>query len=149
MTRVSFKMLTVAATISMLPINGKAQSTDMHNAKDMEKGTICTAGCRATNKATELSCKLTTPELHQRKETVLADLKQQILERKTLADGYAFRVSGMDAVLDQLTEFIKTERACHDFFIFTLSVSGDKSEAWLELTGPDGAKGFITAELGL
>ncbi|MBD1422941.1 hypothetical protein [Sphingobacterium chuzhouense] len=31
----------------------------------------------------------------------------------------------------------------------TAIVSGDKSEAWLELTGTDGAKDFIISELGL
>jgi hypothetical protein len=35
------------------------------------------------------------------------------------------------------------------FFTFGLSISGDKSEAWLELTGVDGAKDFIKSEIGL
>lgn len=52
-------------------------------------------------------------------------------------------------MLDELTEFIKTERACCDFFVFGLSISGDKSEAWLKLTGPEGTKEMITSELGL
>lgn len=58
-------------------------------------------------------------------------------------------VDGTDKILDQLSEFIKTERACCDFFIFGLSISGDKSEIWLELTGPKGAKDFIETELEL
>ncbi|MEC3880243.1 hypothetical protein [Parapedobacter sp. 10938] len=51
--------------------------------------------------------------------------------------------------MDELTEFVKTERACCSFFMFTISVSGDKSEIWLQLTGAKGAKEFITTELGL
>jgi hypothetical protein len=47
------------------------------------------------------------------------------------------------------SEFIKTERECCDFFTFNLSISGDKSETWLELTGAEGAKDFISTELGL
>jgi len=96
-----------------------------------------------------ITCKLTTPELRQRKATVLASLKQQVLEKQELDNGYAYRFSGSDKLLDELTEFIKTERECCDFFIFGLSVSGDKSEAWLELTGPAGTKDFISTELGL
>ena len=46
-----------------------------------------------------------------------------------------------------LAEFIKTERRCCEFFVFGLSVSGDKSEIWLELTGPEGTKDFISSEL--
>lgn len=118
--------------------------------KDKETTTsTCSDNCKAKNKTNELSCKLTTPELQKRKETVIASLKQKVLDKKELTNGYAYKFSGTDEILDELTEFIKTERVCCDFFTFGLSVSGDKSEAWLELTGVDGAKDFITTELGL
>ena len=103
----------------------------------------CSNDCKATNKKSELSCKLTTPELQKRKQTIIASLKQQIIEKKGLKDGFP------DNVLDELIEFIKTERVCCNFFTFSLSISGDKRETWLELTGADGAKDFITAELEL
>jgi len=96
-----------------------------------------------------LVCKLPSKEMQERKLTVLASLKKQIIERKELPNGYAFRFDGSDNVLDELTEFIKTERECCSFFTFNLSVSGDKSELWLELTGVEGAKDFITQELEL
>lgn len=88
-------------------------------------------------------------DLRKRKETVLTTLKEKIVERKELPNGYAFRFEGSDSTLDEIVEFIKTERNCCDFFIFNLSISGDKSEAWLELTGVDGVKDFVTDELGL
>lgn len=47
---------------------------------------------------------------------------------------------GTDNMLDELTEFIKTEMKCCDFFTFNLSISRDQSEIWLELAGADGAK---------
>jgi hypothetical protein len=104
---------------------------------------------KATNQSDELSCKLSSKKLVKRKETVLKSLRSQVLETKELSNGYAFKFSGSDAVLDELTEFIKTERTCCDFFIFGLSISGDTSEAWLEITGPEGAKAFISGELEL
>lgn len=88
-------------------------------------------------------------ELKARKETVLASLKKKIIESHELKNGYAFKFSGSDQIVDELAEFIKTERECCSFFIFNLSVSGDKSEAWLTMTGVEGAKDFITEELGL
>ena len=109
----------------------------------------CSGDCKAKNKTGEPGCKLTTPELRKRKETVIASLKQQILDKKELKDGYAFKFPGTDEVLDELTAFIKTERACCDFFSFGLSISGDKSEAWLELAGVVGSKDFIKSEPGL
>ena len=112
-------------------------------------GQHTTSPTKASNQSGELSCKPSTPKLTKRKETVLKSLKQQILETVELSDGYAFKFPGTDKVLDELAEFIKTERTCCDFFIFGLSISGDTSEAWLELTGPEGAKDFITGELGL
>lgn len=110
--------------------------------------TSCSDKCKAKSKSGEMSCKLTTPELQKRKETVIASLKSKMTEKKELQVGFAFKFSGTDDILDELIEFIKTERECCDFFTFGLSVSGDKSEAWLELTGADGAKEFITTELG-
>jgi hypothetical protein len=101
------------------------------------------------NKKRLLSCKLTTPELRQRKETVIKSLKTQILEKKELENGFTYKFTGTDKMVDELAEFVKTERACCDFFVFNLSISGDKSEAWLEITGPKGAKDFIRTELEL
>ena len=97
----------------------------------------------------ELSCKLTTPELRKRKETVIASLKKQVIEKKELVNGYSYQFKGSDALLDELTEFIKTERVCCDFFDFGLSVKGDASLAILTITGPGEAKHFITSELEL
>lgn len=96
-----------------------------------------------------LSCQLTTPELRKRKATVLASLKRQVIEKFELENGYSFKFPGTDNVLDELAEFVKTERVCCPFFLFKLSINGDKSETWLELTGPEGAKEFIDSELGL
>ena len=98
---------------------------------------------------TDLSCKLTSAELQLRRETVIASLKTQVLEKKELPDGYAFKFNGSDKMVDELSEFIKTERECCDFFTFNLSISGDKSEVWLELKGIAGAKSIISEEIGL
>ena len=98
-------------------------------------------------KSKEMVCKLTSPELRKRKETVLADLRKQVIEKKELSNGYAFKFEGSDAMIDKLNEFIKTERQCCDFFTFNITASGN--EVWLELTGEDGVKDFIKTELEL
>jgi hypothetical protein len=114
---------------------------------DKENKSICTKECKAKNQTNELSCKLTTPELQKRKETVLKSLREQIITKKELENGYAFKFPGTDKILDQLSEFIKSERVCCDFFVFGLSISGAQNEIWLELTGPEGSKDFISTEL--
>ena len=105
--------------------------------------------CRAKSSSTNISCKLTSDKLQQRRSEVLEILKKQIIEKRELIDGYAFKFKGSDEVFDELTAFIKTERQCCDFFTFNLSVGGDKKEIWLELTGPHQAKELMKAELGL
>ncbi|MFZ6012790.1 MAG: hypothetical protein ACOYXT_20765 [Bacteroidota bacterium] len=95
----------------------------------------------------KLSCKLTTPELQQRKKTVIAELKTHILEKIETDRGFKYRLEGSDKMVDLLTSFIKTERMCCDFFTFNLTISGDSKSAWLELSGPEGTKGFIKHEI--
>lgn len=97
------------------------------------------------NKA--VACKLSSKELQQRKATVIAALRSEVLERKELENGYSYKFKGDDARLDQLTEFIKTERACCGFFSFRLTV--EEEYVFLELSGPEGAKDFVNSEIGL
>jgi len=114
---------------------------------EKELKSICSKECKTKIKTSNLSCKLTTHELLQRKETVLKNLREQIVAKKELENGFAFKFPGTDKILDQLSEFIKTERVCCDFFVFALSISGEQNEIWLELTGPEGSKDFISTEL--
>lgn len=99
------------------------------------------------NAEKEITCKLTTPELQKRKATVLAELKSLTLQKKELSEGYEYKFDGNDQNLDKLIEFVKTERACCDFFTFQLTV--EEGIAWLKITGPKGAKEFIDNEMGL
>ena len=96
-----------------------------------------------------LTCKLSSEKFQQRKTTVLALLQKNVLEKRELDNGYAFKFQGSDAMIDTLTSFIKTEKECCDFFIFNLAVRGNEDYVWLQLTGPKGAKDFIKTELEL
>lgn len=95
-----------------------------------------------------LSCKLTAPELRQRKESVIRQLKEAAIERKEMENGFAYRYLSTDKMLDMLMDFVKTERQCCDFFDFDISISNDHN-AWLKISGPDGAKDFIVSELNM
>jgi hypothetical protein len=96
------------------------------------------------------TCKLTTPELQKRKETILKDLQSKVLEKQSIKDGFRFRFRADDESLQMLFDFVKTERLCCDFFNFSISVPGNPLEnAWLEISGPAGVSDFIEAELGL
>src|SRR4030088_1000452 len=103
---------------------------------------ISARGCCQDCEKKQITCKLTSPEMQKRKTTVIASLKTKILEKTEQEEGYTYKFVGSDAVVDELSSFIKTERLCCDFFDFTLKVKGDGSIAWLTISGPKGAKEF-------
>lgn len=100
-----------------------------------------------TIKKKVVACKLTSPELRERKEKVIASLKVKVLDKQELKDGYKYKFEGSDQVIDELITFIKTERLCCDFFTFNFSIADDI--VWLSITGPEGAKEFIKMEMDL
>ncbi|MDR2272066.1 MAG: hypothetical protein LBF27_14265 [Sphingobacterium sp.] len=124
-----------------LSIRGKSQDRETKNL------TSCTESCSDKCSTKTLACKLTSPELQKRKETVIASLKKQVIKKNEIENGYTFEFEGDDKIIDELTEFIKTERLCCDFFDFEIKVSGDRSAALLSITGPEGVKEFINSEL--
>lgn len=108
---------------------------------------ICFSQSEASDRQ-EIACNLSDAERSARKELVLTKLKKSILEKQELDSGYAFRFPGNDQMLDELTSFIKSERKCCSFFVFGLFVNNNENEIWLKLTGPEGTKEFINANLG-
>lgn len=79
-------------------------------------------------------------------------LSQQLFSAVTAVDelpnGYRFRFGEKPELLPQLAEFIRVERLCCPFFGFTMEVEPDGGGIWLALTGREGIKPFITAEIG-
>jgi hypothetical protein len=68
-------------------------------------------------------------------------------EMRELPDGFEFRFAAEE--YDAVTQFVRLERVCCPFLSFNLDVSPDRGPLILRLTGPDGAKDFIRAELRL
>ena len=74
-------------------------------------------------------------------------LFKQVMEVEELEDGYRFRFQNEERLLTQLTEFIVLERLCCPFLGFALEVEPERGAVWFRLTGRDGVKPFIRAEL--
>ena len=101
------------------------------------------------NTEKEIACKLTAPELQERLEGALVELRKKVLETVETENGYAFRFEGKDETLGQVMVFIQSERQCCNFFTFKLGIQDAESPLWLEISGPLGTKSFIKGELGL
>ena|ERR1041385_2190741 len=95
-----------------------------------------------------LACKLTTPELQQRKRTVIAEVKALVKERKEETNAVHYKFESTDKNIDLVSGFIKTERLCCDFFEFMLKVESGTEFMWLTLSGPQGVNEFIQEEIG-
>jgi hypothetical protein len=71
-----------------------------------------------------------------------------VTEIYELENGYSF-CFGRDArVLMMLAEFISLEKLCCPFFGFAIVVAPEGGEIVLRLTGREGVKPFIQAEIG-
>lgn len=92
-----------------------------------------------------LACKLTSTELQRRKEEIIAALKEKIVEKVELKDGYKYRFENTKLMKLQISSFIKSEKQCCDFFEFEFTEAG--SNLWLQMTGPEGVKDFMKEEL--
>jgi len=70
-----------------------------------------------------------------------------VQERQELPDGIAFRLPPDQ--LPTIAQWVELERKCCPFFTFEIEVPADGQPLWLRLTGPEGIKEFIVAELRL
>ena len=64
-----------------------------------------------------------------------------------LADGFALRFSAGE--YDAVTRFVDGERLCCPFLQFTLTLAPAQGPLWVRMTGPEGAKAILRAELHL
>lgn len=103
-----------------------------------------------SSEQTAFVCDLTALNAEERKryQVVLEKLQDSVQEVREVANGYAFRHPAHVSVLLLLAEFIRLERRCCPFLEFTLNVETEHGPAWLTLTGPEGVKEFLRAELG-
>ena len=67
---------------------------------------------------------------------------------RELPDGYCFELPKESDVLLSAAQFIALERLCCPFFGFEIEVEREGGSVWLSLTGREGVKPFIMAEIG-
>ena len=78
----------------------------------------------------------------------ITKLFQAVESMRELPNGYSFRLPNESHVLLTAAEFIALERLCCPFFGFGLEIEREGGAVWLSLTGREGVKPFILAEIG-
>ena len=103
-----------------------------------------------TEKETPFACDMTAIASDQRDGHVatIKSLFSAVAEVTELPSGYAFRLPNDSETLHKTAEFIALEKLCCPFFGFTVEVEPEGGAIWLGLTGRDGVKPFILAEIG-
>jgi hypothetical protein len=72
----------------------------------------------------------------------------QVETTQTLANGYALQLPLDKVTLNDAAQFIALERLCCPFLSFNLAITPGENKLWLHLTGAEGVKPFLKAELG-
>lgn len=100
---------------------------------------------------TPLACDMTAiaPGQQERHQINNQQLFAMVQERQELPGGYAFRFLPESELIGKIAQFISLERLCCPFFTFTVVIEPDGGPLWLKLTGRNGVKQFLLAELGL
>jgi hypothetical protein len=95
------------------------------------------------------ACDMTAIEASQRGQhlATIDELFRAVEEIRELPNGYAFRLPDEADVLIKAANFIALERLCCPFFGFTLEAEPEIGSLWLSLTGRDGVKPFVVAEI--
>ena len=67
--------------------------------------------------------------------------------REPLTEGYAFRF--LPDAITLIAQFVDNERRCCPFMQFEISVLPVSGCVWLRMSGPEGTRAVLDAELGL
>ena len=92
---------------------------------------------------TQVSCRLTDAELHEREIRLLAKFKSAVVATEELGDGYAFRMPVDKEGIAVVMELIAAERECCPFLTFELAFEPNLGPAIVRVTGPAGSKDFL------
>ena len=91
-----------------------------------------------------IACSLNDAEFRRREQMILQKVMRTVLERRELDGGCALRFPPDDDVLKEIVGMIILERKCCPFLEFKITLEAGGGDIWLEMTGAEGAKEFIT-----
>lgn len=103
-----------------------------------------------TEKESPFACDMNAirPDQRDAHLATIEKLFRTVESVREVANGYSFQLPNQSDVLLQAAQFISLERLCCPFFNFGLEVEREGGAVWLSLTGREGVKPFIIAEIG-
>ena len=95
-----------------------------------------------------IACTLSDADFRQRREELLKTVAAAVVKKQVLTDGFAYCFSSEAKWIAELAQLITFERECCPFLKFNLRIGPGSGPIWLELTGPEGTKEFLTTLFG-
>ena len=72
---------------------------------------------------------------------------RRAIERVPLQEGYGFRFHS--SAFEDVARFVTNERKCCPFLTFEVQLAAQSGSLWLRMTGPEGTRSVLDAELNL
>ena len=91
-----------------------------------------------------IACSLNDADFRTRRNTVLKEIKAGMRETSEMRNGYRFSFPKDNSWIRKISEMIILEKECCPFLNFKLKINGGQESIILELTGPKGAKEFVS-----
>lgn len=90
-----------------------------------------------------------TEEQRKYHQSLSQELLKAVQEIREQPDGFSFCLPEDSSMVMKAAEFITLERLCCPFLAFQLTLTAEKGSLWVTLSGPEGVKDFLRAELGI
>lgn len=94
-----------------------------------------------------IACSLTPGQVAAMGHGLLPGLVIRAQGREPIPGGFRWRFDPDPGLLNDAATVIEAERRCCRFLSFGLRIEADGGPVWLEVTGPSGTEGFLTALL--
>jgi hypothetical protein len=96
-----------------------------------------------------VACTLSPAALKARKANLLNALLRRADERRELPNGFSLTFAAEGDILSEIARTVDAERQCCRFLRFAVAVEPDDGPITLDLTGPAGAREFLSAMFDL
>jgi hypothetical protein len=83
----------------------------------------------------------------QRQQALFEQVHAAVDGVRELPDGYALRLPSDATTLLAVAEWVSLERRCCPFFAFALELAPHGGPLWLRITGREGVKEYVQAEM--
>lgn len=90
-----------------------------------------------------VACRLTSPELRERKRWLQGALRQHIRTHEWLDEGLRLSLAYSPEAVAFASELVQLEAQCCPFLRFEMRVEPSVSEVELHLSGPTGSEAFL------